>query len=438
MRILQIIPDYGLGGIQKSGCVLALGLKELGNEVMIIGLKRGPRLNLVSEFLRAEVLNTSNRWELKMQLMSFQPELIHIHSATYEDKLIRWLTRNGFKQRIFSTPVFGRPPKNIDLLQETASIFVGLFTLRRAMKWMGLTYKQLPYLGMGYACMTPFFREKKYVPLESHNAILRRISTLKEKGYSLIGRIGRNSVGKWSRKSSRTIDAILTQNNSTAWLSVGMPEELGVSVLSEKWGERFLNINETSDQNFLQFIYEQLDLMVFSSRHGECFSSTICEAMSLGVPVVARANFFKDNGQLEQILGGVTGRIAKSESDISNIIYEIMLNRDSLHKLSLRCRQYARENWDYRVVSGRLLTAYAGWLEDGHLGRFWSEDKGKFADFDSNYYHRLEHDAGATFPIRTLVRVLENYHAFRALRSVKRTWERLAGLAAGPHNGPET
>ena len=43
MKIIQVIPDFGLGGIQKAGCVLAETMVRAGHQVLVLAEKTGPR-----------------------------------------------------------------------------------------------------------------------------------------------------------------------------------------------------------------------------------------------------------------------------------------------------------------------------------------------------------------------------------------------------------
>src|SRR2546423_12318284 len=45
MRIVHYIPDFGLGGVQKAGCVLAEGMTRLGHLSWVLGDAPGPRLH---------------------------------------------------------------------------------------------------------------------------------------------------------------------------------------------------------------------------------------------------------------------------------------------------------------------------------------------------------------------------------------------------------
>ncbi|MCC6730731.1 MAG: hypothetical protein IT208_15465 [Chthonomonadales bacterium] len=43
-RIVQIIPDFELGGIQKAGCVLADAMAARGRAAYVVGAGRASRL----------------------------------------------------------------------------------------------------------------------------------------------------------------------------------------------------------------------------------------------------------------------------------------------------------------------------------------------------------------------------------------------------------
>ena len=37
LKIIQVIPDFGLGGVQKAGCVLAETMVRAGHDLLLVG-----------------------------------------------------------------------------------------------------------------------------------------------------------------------------------------------------------------------------------------------------------------------------------------------------------------------------------------------------------------------------------------------------------------
>src|SRR3954470_9573580 len=117
MRSVHYIPDFGLGGVQKAGCVLAERMAHIGHPSWVLADATGPRFQTNPKPpLTHGLIKSTNPNEIADELLKPDPQVIHIHAAAYREAIIERLSNlladdlQSGKRIIVSTPVFGRPP----------------------------------------------------------------------------------------------------------------------------------------------------------------------------------------------------------------------------------------------------------------------------------------------------------------------------------------
>ena len=357
MKIIQVIPDFGLGGVQKAGCVLAESMVRAGHDVLLIGEEGGPRFepscswHCLRPGPRLEVLSEAAR--------RFAPDVIHLHGPEYPEDLIKGLAAclRHNPPLLVTTPVFGRPPQDRRVLGLTRTCCVGTFTFYRLGRWLNQQPAEMIHNGIGYVPLTPF----QPPVAEVDRDVQRRAMAIPSDAF-LFGRIGRSQGGKWHPCYPQIIEAVLSADGNAHWISIGFPDELGLGRLRQRWGDRFHNFAETSDYQLLTAVLSVMDAQLFWSRHGECFSSTICEAAGMGTPTVAGVNPCQDNGQVEQVLEGVTGYLAGTPAQAIAILRRLAMDRSLLPALRASTRQHAWRRWHVDQVMTDLVQLYDYWL----------------------------------------------------------------------------
>jgi hypothetical protein len=204
---------------------------------------------------------------------------------------------------------------------------------------------------------------------------------------------------------------------------MGFPYHEAWRRLQNRWKDRFYNLPETGDFNILANALSSVDVQVFMSRNGECFSSTIAEAAGLGVPTIALVNPLKDNGQAEQIISGVTGELVADTRGMVDLICRFAKDNDKLTNLKKSCASYAERRWHIRRVSLDLADLYSFWRGQSnpdYLLQMLNEHQA-FA----NRYHKQMIDLKAPTIIHRLVwklllSAVENWSTFKCGRAIKR------------------
>lgn len=440
MKCVQIVPDFGLGGIQKAGCVLAQGLAELGCSTTVIGLGGGPRFRNEGVVGGRHVV-CDDQASIVGRVEAVQPEVVHLHAPAYAEQLVTRLRLVCPRSLVVSTPVFGRPPEDRALLRQTHTCTVGVYTFYRLRKWLGWSARDAVERGVGYVPLTPYFPLKPSGTGEGGNrtdaVLLARQKLDLDEGGFFVGRIGRATVSKWHPRSEELVNRVLASRPTIRWLSVGMPESLGVARLSERWGSRFINLPEMSDPNRLESVIKSLDIQLFFSRHGECFASSIAEAAGVGVPTIALSTPFNDNGQAEQVIDGVTGYLVTNISHATERVGQLYDHPSDLRELQARTAAHALERWHYRRVASDLLSLYAFWQgkakpqpPPAYVATMLSEEQ-EFAKAYKARLGKLATTSGASaVALRLGLSAYENWTVFKAGRVIK-SWS--ARVASANH-----
>lgn len=367
MKIVQVIPDYNLGGIQKAGCVLAARMAQIGHEAVVVGHGTGPRyrsdtpsrLRHVSlpDFLPETVLTS---------IGEVNPDVVHIHTNVYQEPLVRLLHERfaAGGALVISTPVFGRPPVDRAILKQTRTCCVGEYTFYRLCRWLRVTGDWAIGHGISYVPLTPF--EPPLNNLSADKAATQRLAFGVPPEAFVVGRIGRDTGSKWSASHEGMINDLLTRLPRACWLSVGFPESRGRSRLLERWPGRFIDFPETADYEFLIKALSCMDVCLFFSPHGECFASSICEAICAGVPTIAGCTPVNDNGQTEQVLDGVTGFLVAGPQQALEKLADLEHDPARLSALKVSAKAYGQNRWHVDRVCDDLLSLYKWYLDDRH------------------------------------------------------------------------
>ncbi|MGC2323139.1 MAG: glycosyltransferase family 4 protein [Terriglobales bacterium] len=356
MRVIQVIPDFSLGGIQKAGCVLAEAMLRAGHQVLLLGDNPGPRFQPSCSWHR--LLPGARLQALVGAAREFGPDVIHLHAPEYPEDLIRGLAAELREKPplLVTTPVFGRPPEDRGALALTRTCCVGVFTFYRLGRWLRQSPAQMVHNGISYVPLTPF----QPPPVGVDRAAERRALAIPQDAF-VFGRVGRSQGGKWHPCYPEVIDAMLRVEPGAQWISVGFPEELGREDLRQRWGDRFHDFPETADYQFLAAILSAMDVQLFWSQHGECFAATICEAAGMGTPTISGVNPCQDNGQVEQVMEGVTGELVGTPAQAIASLRRLALDRSLLRALRSSAREHAWRRWHVDRVSADLCELYEYW-----------------------------------------------------------------------------
>jgi glycosyltransferase involved in cell wall biosynthesis len=165
------------------------------------------------------------------------------------------------------------------------------------------------------------------IPQKGHTTLVRAASVLSKKGMRFHIAI----VGK-PRKDS-----------------IAFANELQAAISGFKLQDR---IEFWGQADNMQMMYANFDLVVVPSIAPEACPMVICESFACGVPVIA-----SDIGSIPAIISNnKNGYLFKigDERDLAEKIESYFSDRDEMRMMSIRCREYAHENFNLERLCRRI------------------------------------------------------------------------------------
>src|SRR4051794_11326299 len=90
MKIVQVVPDFGSGGTQKAGCVLAVEFARRGHPTTVLGWGDGPRRqDAPPPGVEHRVLGDRRPSTLVAALLDRPPDVLHVHYSHYVEPVLR-------------------------------------------------------------------------------------------------------------------------------------------------------------------------------------------------------------------------------------------------------------------------------------------------------------------------------------------------------------
>lgn len=186
------------------------------------------------------------------------------------------------------------------------------------------------------------------------------LEELKEKGYYLVGNIGRLSKQKGIEYFIKSIPKIKNSCPMSKYIIVGDGEDkVKLQQLVDE-----LNINEDvifmGYRSDIQNIISQLDIIVLSSLW-EGLPLIPIEAFSVGKSIIAT----NIEGTSEIVIDNYNGILVPSKNYemISNKVIELIFDKDKLEELNKNARKFYENNLNYKKFSDAYKNYYINLLE---------------------------------------------------------------------------
>lgn len=145
----------------------------------------------------------------------------------------------------------------------------------------------------------------------------------------VIGKIARPHLAKWSDLILDMMPYLVSLVPKIKLILVGVPTSRVRKIKKSNFANHVILLPDTSDQKEVHTFYQAIDVLVHSSKIGECNGNTINEAMFWKKPVVVNSTPKKDNGQLEQVDHMVDGIIANFPQTFARAVEYLYKNQDS-------------------------------------------------------------------------------------------------------------
>ncbi len=168
----------------------------------------------------------------------------------------------------------------------------------------------------------------------------------------VIGKIARAHVAKWSDLVIEMMPYLVDIVPNIKFIIIGVPQSRKRRIERSGYSNHFIIRDETSSEKEIHSFYQALDVLVHSSKIGECNGNTINEAMFWKKPVVVNSTPRKDNGQLEQIDHMKNGIIANHPQTMARAVGYVLSNRAILREMGDAAnRKVFRDNRPVHITS---------------------------------------------------------------------------------------
>ena len=168
---------------------------------------------------------------------------------------------------------------------------------------------------------------------------LKRIMGIGEKDF-VIGRIGRADIWKWDDAIIDIVPLLAKKMDNFKVVIRAIPRPK-INRIDKKYLDKFIFLPESVSELDICETYQVLDVLLHTSRIGECNSVAINEALFFGKPVISNSTDFRsftlfdrDNGQVEIVTPGENGFIENTKMGILNKLLLLYRDKDLYQKIS--------------------------------------------------------------------------------------------------------
>jgi glycosyltransferase involved in cell wall biosynthesis len=344
-----------IGGSQKAAWSYAVGLANLGHEVVMV-TRNGPmsqNFNFSSNSnLRA--FSFENDRQLEDFLFGGWPEIVHLHLPGYaiENKVYDILERHGKRPfKVIETNVFGRIKDPRAKAHTDYRLFISMASAAQALKRSRI--KCIHNLEIPHGVVYYPVNEPEPISTSERNFIRQKLGL--NALDILVIRTGRPDHRKWGAWETKAFSLARKKNSRLHFLQMQPPDCLRQQIESGYWGDGFTCLDLSKSQEEVIKLCQSSDIMLHASRFGESFGYSIAEGMAAGLPVVTLSTPWGDNAQVELVRHSKTGFVCSTIHGLSRAILQLSCD-ESLRKIfgaasGLRIKTLASLNEECRMIS---------------------------------------------------------------------------------------
>lgn len=309
MRVLTVVDDLQLGGVQRGALNYARGFAHRGHPSAVLTVQgSGPREKTVDPSEVTLFLGAVGDDQAARAAAAWRPNLVHIHSwgplKEAEGEAVEAVLRHcAARPIVLETTSFGK----VDYEQRFRVTDVSLLLSRWALwRWQQWTRPLSPQplgivvpITVDPATFYPDpgrFRARHSIPADA----------------PLIGSIGRPDPVKWHPLLLETAIQIATQRPDVhlAWVGPTDQAKVQLAAALPDVVRRTTVLPVMADDAELREAYSALDVFLHASPIGETFGLVFVEALACGTPVSTLATPHKNNSQIEVVGHGRGGLVA--------------------------------------------------------------------------------------------------------------------------------
>jgi len=314
IRVLELAGAWGLGGSEQAIQLRCMLLDKSRYEMMAVGIQSGgPRLDVLKKIGIQTAVCNGSLVELDSLVAKFKPHIIAYGRSSSFSKLAKELSpiieRRG-TPIVVETNVFGRPAlEGLSRQPDLIAHMSGASRLKCA-RAMGISSSELASQGHSVVYLPVPTRLYSDARVELNRSKAREKLGLKDSDF-IACRVARPAIRKWSARLEVALPNLFRAIPNLRFIFQAVPETKR-RALEQKYGDRVICREATSDIHQLALTYAASDIMIHSSGIGESFGLCVAEAMYFGLPVIVDSTPSLDNAQVELVANGSTGYVVKS------------------------------------------------------------------------------------------------------------------------------
>jgi glycosyltransferase involved in cell wall biosynthesis len=344
MKILNMVYSLGKGGTERAAQNFATAYSYLGNDSRVLFTQLdGPRREEL-EHKSIPIYDQKNKNDLT-KILEWCPEVVHLHShgLLEEDfKILKDLLPNA---KYIETNVFSRPSPWVDELDVS-------FQLSQWCCWRytNRSRGKHPAVLIPYPVNTESFRKAE---------LPKALRFREQYGVGLddiiIGRIGQNFSGKWSKVLLDVYEKLRISDVRLKLLVVNPPESIINRLSKSPYRSDIVVIDAIYGDEELAICYSAIDIFLHIAEQGESFGMVLAESLLCETAVVTLSTPWTDNSQGEVVGNRIGGLVATNKKDVERLVKLLVENQELRKKLGSSGRERILRKYDSHAVAQASL-----------------------------------------------------------------------------------
>ncbi len=311
MRVLTVAFDLSKGGTERAAAVFAAAYARADHASSILSFGSSSVRRRFLEDRGVQIFTAQqDDWVDSIRLLA--PELVHLHSHGLSPEWVEAVISACPRAIFIETNVFSRPSVwesslafSLQLGRHAAQLYV-------ARGGDAKIVRVVPY-PMEEFLFHPFENR-----LDVRNTVRQMIGI--PPNAVVVGRVGQDSMGKWSYAYVEVFRNLLSQP-SIEFLLVNPPSDLARALMKDVAIRNRLHIIDKIElDEQLRSTYAAMDVMLHVADQGESFGYAVAESIAVGTPVVTLSTPWGDNTQTEIVRHGLSGAVVCSAKNLSEAI----------------------------------------------------------------------------------------------------------------------